>query len=192
MARTDAKSSSLRRRPSRSVPAAIVAILIAAAGAAGVWASTQRLANGAWPVWVGNTHRWLATHTWGSVMIIAISLAVAVIGLGLLLTALRPGMPNAYRIDTDDDGSAAIASTEFVMTRRSVAKLATAHAALVEGVDSVSASVTARRVVLNVKSASAQSEDIKALVTTAVSEALAAAGLSPQPAVSATVATVTP
>ncbi|MEO8829121.1 DUF6286 domain-containing protein [Lapillicoccus sp.] len=193
MARDDAKSSSLRRRPSRTVPAAIVAVLVAAGGVAGVWATVERLATGKWPGWVGGTHLWGATQTWGSVVVIVISIVVALLGLLLLLTALRPGMPNAYEIDLGaSQGTEDTEGTEFVMTRRAVAKLATAQADLVDGVDTVSATVTSRRVGLSVTTTSAQTEEIGQLVTSRVSEALAAVGLSPQPSVTATVTTTQP
>lgn len=195
MARDDAKSSSLRRRPSRTVPAAVVAVLLAVAGVAGVWATVEKLATGRWPGWVGSTHLWGTTQTWGSVVVIVISVAVALMGLLLLVTALRPGMPNAYEIDADGDttaGAPTTGSTEFVMTRRAVAKLATAQADLVDGVDSVSAGVTARRVNLTVKTSSAQADEINRLVTTKVTDALTAARLSPQPNVTTTVHTTAP
>lgn len=193
MVRDDAKSSALRRRPSRTVPATIAATLLTAAGVAGVWAAGQRLGTGAWPSWVGQTHTWAATHNWGSWIVVAISIAVALLGLLLLLTALRPGMPNAYQI-TPPPGTGDVQgrSTDFVMTRRSVAKLANAHAALVEGVESVSASVTSRKVTMTVQTASAQTAQIEQRVTHEVNQALAAVGLSPQPTVRASARTTKP
>lgn len=192
MARTDAKSSSLRRRPSRTVPAAVVAALLTAAGVAGVWAAVERLATGRWPGWVGGTHLWAATQTFGSAVVVVLSLAVAIVGLLLLVTAVRPGMPNAYEITAGGEDQETAESTEFVMTRRAVAKLATAQADLIDGVDSVSATVTARRVSLSVQTASAQTDEIDRLVTTRVSDALTAVGLTPQPTVTATVRTIAP
>ena len=197
MARDDAKSSSLRRRPSRTVPAAIVAALLTAAGVAAVWATAERLATGSWPGWVSGVHRWGATETFGSAVVIVVSAAVAVLGVLLIATALRPGMPNAYDIDPGAlDGSNGNPdpppSSEFVMTRRAVARLATAHADLVDGVDSVSATVSSRRVMLSVSTSSAQTEDIDRLVTSRVTDVLAAVGLSPQPSVTTTVRTTQP
>lgn len=199
MARDDAKSSSLRRRPSRTVPAAITAAVLVAVGVAGVWATVERLATGHWPAWVGSTHLWGATQTFGSLIVIVLSAAVALVGLLLLLTALRPGMANAYEIiptpvdhGRSDSEADSEGDTEFVMTRRAVAKLATAHADLVDGVDSVSAAVSARRVTLTVDTASAQTGDIDRLVTDRVTTALQAVGLSPQPIVATTIRTTTP
>ena len=196
MARDDAKSSSLRRRPSRSIPAGIVAALLAVAGVAVLWATVERLATGSWPGWVVGVHRWGATQTFGSVVVIVVSSAVALLGVLLLITALRPGMPNAYNVDPGAGVSGgrpdSAQSTEFVMTRRAVARLATAHADLVDGVNSVSATVTSRRVTLSVNTSSAQTEDIDRLVTSRVTDALAAVGLSPPPTVTTTVRTTQP
>lgn len=196
MARDDAKSSSLRRRPSRTIPAGIVAALLAVAGVAGVWATVERLATGSWPGWVVGAHRWGATQTFGSVVVIVVSTTVALLGVLLLITALRPGMSNAYNIDPGAGVSGGrpdpSQSTEFVMTRRAVAKLATAHADLVDGVDSVSATVTSRQVTLSVNTSSAQTEDLDRLVTSRVTDALAAVGLSPPPTVTTTVRTTQP
>lgn len=192
MARDDAKSSALRRRPSRTVPAVVAAVLVTAVGVAVVWAAVDKLASGRWPSWVGDTHRWGTTQTWGSAAVIAVSIVVALVGLLLLLTALRPGMPNAYEINVGASGETPADSTEFVMTRRAVAKLATAHAHLVDGVDSVSAAVTSRRVKLAVKTSSTQTDDLDKLVTSRVSDALVAVGLSPAPTVITTVQTTSP
>jgi hypothetical protein len=197
MARDDARSSSLRRRPSRTAPAVVVATLLTVGGAAGVWATAERLATGSWPTWVGGLHRWGGTQAFGSVAVIAVSTAVALLGLLLVVTALRPGMPNAYDIDLGAPAGPAESgtpspSTEFVMTRRAVATLATAHADLVDGVDSVSATVSSRRVALWVSTSSAQTDDIERLVTSRVAEALVAVGLSPTPTVTTTIRTTQP
>jgi len=75
------------------------------------------------------------------------------------------------------------------MTRRSVARLATSYAGQVDGVDSLSASVTARRVTLTVKSASEQRGQLADAVSGRVREALQRAGLEPMPKVTTIVHT---
>jgi len=189
MSRDDARSSALRRHPSRTIPAVIVAVLLTAAGVALVWASVVRLSSDRWPSWVGATHAWVAGQTWGSVTVLAISILVALVGVVLLVAALSPGQPNAYSIDPPEPDQARTQSREFVMTRRSVAKLATAQAHLVDGVDSVSATVSGRAVNLHVKTPSAHRNTIEQAVTAAVTQAITAAGLTPMPKISTTART---
>ncbi|MCU1536659.1 MAG: hypothetical protein JWP82_1010 [Humibacillus sp.] len=192
MSRSDATSSSLRRRPSRTVPATLAAIVITGLGVAGVWASVEKLSSGRWPTWVGSTHKWFGSQTWSDPTVITVAAVVALVGLLLLLSAIKPGMPNAYEIEGADVGDTNRGDTDFVMTRRSVAKLARAHAATVPGVDSVSASATSRRVTLEVKTLSEQGQALEERVTAQVTDALTAAGLSPQPTVRTTARTTQP
>lgn len=83
---------------------------------------------------MGATHQWAAAQTRGSASIITISVLVGLLGLLLLVAALALGQPNAYGIEpTDKADQGRSESSEFVMTRRAVAKLATAQAHLSTG-----------------------------------------------------------
>ncbi|MEO5744701.1 MAG: DUF6286 domain-containing protein [Terracoccus sp.] len=183
---------SLRRRPSRTAPATIAAVFVTAVGVLLAWAGIARLVDGRWPSFVGWTHRHVGDLTWGSAAAIILAIVLTLVGLVLLVSALAPGQPNAYVIDDSDLDLGEVGSTEFVMTRKAVAKLATAHAHQVSGVDSVSATVTSRAVRLTVSSPSAQREELTQSVTTAVREALDAVRLTPTPTVTATVRTTQP
>lgn len=183
MSRTDARSTSLRRRPARTVPATITAVVLLALGVGLVWAAVQRLAQGSWPSFADRTGSWLAALTWGNVWVLILSIGVAVLGLILLVAAIKPGPPTAMTVDSGSSADAADASTEVVMTRRSVAKLATARAGQVDGVDSVSSVVGARKVTVTVKTPSQQRGEIEQQVRDRVTGALQSAGLAPMPAV---------
>lgn len=188
MSRTDARSSSLRRRPSRTLPAVIVAVMLLAAGVTLVWATVDRLANGRWPAWVGASHQWAAAQTWGSPSTITISVLVALLGLLLLVVALTPGQLTGYRIEPAETADRTSPSnTEVAMSRRAVAELATAQANLVDGVDAASAVATGRAVKLRVNTPSAHRPDVERAVTERVRSALSAAGLAPMPTVTASV-----
>lgn len=188
MSRRDARSSKLRRRSTRTVPAILVALVMLALGAGLVWIAVLRLLNGSWPTFLGPVSSWATALTWGSTVAITISLALAGLGLILLVAAWKPGRPSAMVLQSGDR-SDQVGSTEFVMTRHAVAKLATAYADQVDGVDSVSATVGARRVRLAVKSASEQRTELATIVTDRVRGALASAGLQPVPTVTTTVRT---
>ncbi len=179
MSRHDARSTSLRRRSARTIPATVTSLVLLALGVGLVWAAVQRLAQGSWPAFADQTAAWVAAWTWGSVAVLIVSLALAVVGLVLLIAAIKPGPPNALVLE---DGGAGV-PTEVVMTRRSVAKLATARAGQVDGVDSVSTVVGARRVTLTVRTPSQQGQAIEQQVRDRVTGALQAAGLAPMPSV---------
>ena len=194
MSRSDARSNKLRRRPARTIPASIVSVVVLAVGVGLVWITVLRLLNGRWPRFLGAVNEWLATLRWGSTVTVAISLAAVAVGLILLFCAWKPGQPNAIVLHVDRsgdvDGSGDVAgSTEFVMTRRSVARLAAGHADLVDGVDSVSATVRSRRITLSVKSQSEQRSQLADMVTDRVGEALQGVGLQPMPKITTTVHT---
>jgi hypothetical protein len=188
VSRTDARSNKLRRRPARTTPASIVSVVVLAVGVGLVWITVLRLLNGRWPRFLGAVNEWLATLRWGSTVTVAISLAAVAVGLILLFCAWKPGQPNAIVLHVDRSGDVA-GSTEFVMTRRSVARLAAGHADLVDGVDSVSATVRSRRITLSVKSQSAQRSQLADMVTDRVREALQGVGLQPMPKIITTVHT---
>jgi hypothetical protein len=181
VSRHDARTTSLRRRPARTIPATVTAAVLLALGIGLVWAAVARLAQGSWPAFADQTAAVVATWTWGSVAVLLVSLAVAVIGLVLVIAALKPGQPTALTLDGGSDGAGV--HTEVVMTRRSVAKLATARAGQVDGVDSVSTVVGARRVTVTVRTPSQQGQTIEQQVRDRVSGALQAAGLAPMPSV---------
>ncbi len=191
MSRSDARSDSLRHRPARIVPASIVAVVLLALGVGLVWVSVLKLSNGSWPAFLGTVDQFLAGLTWGAAIALAITIAVAVVGLILLIAAIKPGTPNAMLLkdQTGANPNDGAAKTEFVMTRRAVAKIATATATLIDGVDSVSTTASAHRVTVSVKTPSEQTAELDQSVTQRVSQALDAAGLSPMPRVRAKVKT---
>lgn len=183
MSRTDARSTALRRHPARTAPATITAVVLLALGVALVWAAVQRLVQGSWPTFADQTGAWVATLTWGAVWMLIISVAVAMLGLILLVAAIKPGPPTAMTVDSGSSADAAGASTEVVMTRRSVAKLATARAGQVDGVDSVSSVAGARTLTVAVTTPSQQRGEIEQQVRDRVTDALHSAGLAPMPTV---------
>jgi len=183
VSRTDARTTPLRRRPARTVPATITAVVLLALGVGLVWAAVQRLAQGSWPAFADQTGAWAAALAWGTVWVLVLAIAVAVLGLILLVAAMKPGPPTAMSVDSGFSSDAAAASTEVVMTRRSVARLATARAGQVDGVDSVSSVVGARKITVSVKTPSQQLGEIEQQVGDRVTDALQSAGLAPMPAV---------
>ncbi|MGB7449353.1 MAG: DUF6286 domain-containing protein [Ornithinimicrobium sp.] len=188
MSRKDQRTSSLRRRPSRAVPAVVSALALLAVGVALVWMAISELTSGAWPDPAARSAGWAAGLTWGANGLLIVAATATLLGVVLLLCAVTPGKPNALRIRTEPL-QGADGTTEVVMTRRSVAKLANARAHEVDGVDAASTKVRSRSVGVSVATPSTQRGDLQQTVTHRVRIALEAAGLEPVPTVSATVRT---
>lgn len=187
MSRTDARSRRLRRRSSRTVPAGIVAAVLLAVGVLGAIATISRLVTGAWATAVSGPARGLTALTWASPGVLAAAVVALVLGLVLLVAALKPGAYRSTRLR--GPSGAGIGQTDYVITNAAVARLAAGRADLVDGVDRVSASAGGRRVRLRITTSSEQVTQIRDRVVTGVTDTLTTAGLDPVPRVSATVVT---
>ena len=187
MSRTNARSRRLRRRPSRVVPATIVAVVVLALGTLTAIAAINRLVNGTWASQVTGPARTVAALTWGSTAIIVSGIVLALIGLVLLVAGIKRG---AFRTaELAAPGGGEVGETDYVISTRAVARLAAAQADTVDGVDKVSASASGRRVHVSVTTDSEQANQIRDRVQTGVTDRLTAAGVSPAPRVTTTVRT---
>lgn len=188
---------SLRRRPSRAVPAIIVSILLIALGVALTWVSIAKLVDGAWPTFLSGSRKFAADLTWQSNGGMIVAGIAVVVGIVLLLAAIIPGRRNAVFLTPVDaaQGDAAPATEraarteEFILTRKAIARLAAAEADRVDGVSSVSATATARRVSLDVTTPLRDTAALKDQVIREVTARLGAVHLSPAPTVLASVTT---
>lgn len=185
MSRSDARSRRLRHRPSRTVPASIVAVVLLALGVLGAVAAISRLVTGAWDSLVTGPARSVAGLTLGSSAVLAAAVVVAVLGLVLLVAGLKPG---AYRsAQLRGPSGQGIEQTDYVISNGAIARLAAGRADLVDGVEKVSASADGRRVRLAVTTTSEHTDQIRDRVVASVTEGLTATGLDPAPRVSATI-----
>ncbi len=191
MSRHDQRSTRLRHRPSRAVPALIAGILLLAAGIALVWLTITWLVNGTWPTLLQGPLDWLSTLAWNDPAVWQIGIAAIVAGVVLLLCAIIPGAFNALTIDDSGGGAGDEAppaqEQETVMTRRAVAHLAKARCLQIDGVGSAAATATTRRVHLSVKTSLHEPGDLRTRITDAVRARLEETGLSPVPQVTASV-----
>jgi hypothetical protein len=185
MSRTDARSRRLRRRPSRTVPASIVAVVLLALGVLTAIVAIARLVTGAWDSRVTGPAGAVAGQTWGSSAVLTAAVVALVLGLVLLVAGLKPG---AYRsAQLRGPSGQGIDQTDYVISNGSIARLAAGRADQVDGVDKVSASADGRRVQLHITTSSEQTAQIRDRVVQGVTESLATAGLDPAPRVTATV-----
>jgi hypothetical protein len=187
MSRRDSRSRRLRQRPSRTVPASIVALLALAIGVLTCVVAVSRLITGTWPSQAAAPAASIATATWGSSSVITAGAVVIVIGAILLVAGLKPG--GFTTAPLRGGASSRVDGTDFVITSRGIARLAAAQADHVDGVEKVSTSASWRRVRLTVTTTSNHGDQIAERVTRNVSDALTAAGLDPAPRVTATIVT---
>lgn len=127
----------LIRRPSRSVPSIILALLLLAAGGLGVWLLGHRIVSGTWPDRAATTLDAVGSTTLGSAPVLIAAGIVAVCGLVMLLAALWPGVPERVEILPD------AVPGQTAVTRRDLAGLVRTQVEQVDGVHS--ATVRARR-----------------------------------------------
>lgn len=191
MSRNGQRSTRLRHRPNRAVPALIVGILLLAAGVVLAWLAITRLIGGTWPALLEGPRDWLAALTWNDPAVWLIGTAAVLAGVTLLLCALIPGGFNAVAIDNSGASAGAeappVQDRETVMTRRAIAHLAKARCLQIDGVGSVSATATTGRVHLNVTTFLHEPGDLRSRITDAVRTRLEETGLSPVPQVTASV-----
>lgn len=187
MSRNDQRSKDLRHRPSRVVPAVIVAAVIVAVGVLAVISVVLRLIHGRWPSPVTSSATVLASITWSSAVMIIATIVIALIGLVLLIAGLKPGHATTARLN--GPGQPSVADTDYVISRRAIARLSAAQADSIDGVDRVSTSATGRRVHLSILSPSEETEQIRTRVVDAVTQTLQATGLHPLPRITASVRT---
>ncbi|MFC7620003.1 DUF6286 domain-containing protein [Microlunatus sp. GCM10028923] len=182
-----AKSPRLRHRPRRSVPAGLTALVLAAVGGLVLVSGALRLATGAWPEPAGSVLGFLTATRWGSTVWLAISAGVVLVGLIMIIAAVKPGRLNAARLSVPEQSGGP--ELEVVISRRGIARLAAARAELVDGVDAVRARADARSVRLTIGTATEHRAELRAAVTDAVRQALTRTGVTPVPRVSASVTT---
>lgn len=193
MSRSDGRSTPLRRRPSRTIPALVAATVLLAAAAALVWVTTARLVTGAWAPFLRDSRDWLAGLAWNDPGIYALGAGVALIGVIALLCAVIPGQftAQALRNPGSDhaEGESRPGGSETVMTRRGVARLAKAAGEQIDGVASASATATTHRVHVKVTTSLRDAGDLRARAVDSVRSRLEGAGLDPVPRITASIET---
>lgn len=168
-------TTTLRRRPSRSVPAAIAAVLLVALGVTLAWAATQHLIDGTRPGWFGAAVDPIADARRAAPWTVTAFIAVAVLGVVCLLAAWIPGRRPGVPLS---DGG-----IEEVLTERGLSRLVGSRVKELDGVDGVTVAVTRRRVAVTADTASGEVAAIGTLVRERVGEVLDQVGPRTRPSV---------
>lgn len=176
------RSQALRRRSSRSVPATITAVVLLALAVAGAWIGISRLITGSWPTFLRSLREAMSELTWSSPAVWAVAAVLTLLGLIMVLAAILPGQHTAVRL-TNPDGADS-RSTETVMSRRGLAKLASTHLDQADGVDSASVKATARKVTATVRTPLHNAPELSGKLKSSLERKFAQIGLDPTPGVS--------
>lgn len=172
----------MMRRPRRSLPAALVAAVLLAIAVLFAVAVVQSLLG---QVPFVNLDRLLAlgsTQRWDSAGTIGVAIVIALLGLILLVAALRPGAPTVLPLGraTDSDGRPA---AEAGVRRRSLATDLAATAAAVPGVTDASVTAGRNRITARVRVAATDPAAIPDQVRGQLETRIAAIGPATRPRV---------
>lgn len=147
------------RRPRRSLPATLAALVLLAAAVLVSIASIQQLL-GYPPIVLSTT---LAApvlgRTWGEPVVITAGVLAVALGLILLAAALLPGKPTVLPLAHDPAGTGAD-HTDAGVSRRSLGKDLTTAAAAADGVSSATLTVGRRRITATVRTPGADTREI--------------------------------
>ncbi|WP_167149517.1 DUF6286 domain-containing protein [Actinomyces sp. ZJ308] len=130
----------LVHRPSRSVPATILALLLLTAGGLGTWILGTRIVTRAWPARAAATVDAVGSTAIGSTALLTGAGIAAACGLAMVITALWPGAHERVAVLPD------AVPGQTAVTRRDLAGLVRTRVEQVDGVHSATVRTRRRRV----------------------------------------------
>ena len=178
------QAQKLRRRPSRTTPATITALVLLLVGVGLAWLGMAALTGNAAPTESALTTT--SSVTWGSTALYAAAAVFAVIGTVLLLAAVLPGRRTHLTAGTTWDGTD---GTTTVISRAAVERFAAARAEQMDGVSSARSSLSGGRLKLSLTTYLMSTADLQRTVREVVQSSVDDLGLKPAPRVSTTART---
>ncbi|GAA4820991.1 hypothetical protein GCM10023201_03180 [Actinomycetospora corticicola] len=170
------------RRPRRSLPATIVALVILAVCVLVVVAVVQSLLGQTPFLTLSALLGITSSQSWSSAGTVAVAIVLAVLGLILLLVAIRPGAPTVLplRALVDDDGSR---GADAGVRRNTLTKDLATTAGAVPGVTSANVSARVGRITATVTVAAADPASVPGEVQTRLETRLVEIGPATRPKV---------
>lgn len=167
----------LDRRPSRSVPATLLALVLLVLGVLGLWTLGSLLFDGAWPAWAASPVDAVSGLRLDSSPMATAAAALVVAGVLLLLSAALPGRTARRLVLTDDvPGATAVSHRDLSRhVRRRVERS--------DGVQSSRVRVSRRRVDVDALSPLDDPDPVRLRVEEASREAVDALHPIPAPRV---------
>lgn len=153
-------------RPSRTIPAGLLAAMLLILGGLGVWLLGTYLVNGTWPGAASSAVTGISDTTLGSPVIQAVAVVLAVVGLAMLLAAIVPGRPSRVPVLADDIPG------ETALSRRDLARRIQRRAENVDGVHSARVVARPRAIDVRVETVVDDTAPVARAATAAVDEAV--------------------
>ncbi|MDV5999557.1 hypothetical protein IUU84_08220 [Kocuria rhizophila] len=139
---------SLRRRPARVIPSVLVCLVILIPVGFLVWAIIIRFTTSSWPGPIATGAPILLQTPVSHPTVIAAAIITGILGLILILCAVLPGHYRHSVLRVDEN--LYTGSQETVLTHRGLANILRTRTSRLDGVDTVTATVTDRLVELSV------------------------------------------
>ena len=123
----------LIRRPSRSAPSVILALLLLAVGGLGAWLTGHRIVTGTWPDHAVTTLDSIGSTALGSAAMLTAAGIAAACALAMILAALWPGLPERVALLPDAvPGQTAVRRHDLAaLVRNQVEQIGGVHSATV-------------------------------------------------------------
>ncbi|WP_314158473.1 DUF6286 domain-containing protein [Actinomyces oris] len=123
----------LIRRPSRSTPSVLLALLLLTAGGVGAWLTGHRIVTGSWPDRTVTTLGTIGSTALGSVAVLVAAGIAAACALAMILAALWPGLPERVTLLPDTvPGQTAVRRRDLAtLVRNQVEQIGGVHSATV-------------------------------------------------------------
>jgi copper chaperone CopZ len=135
----------LDRRPARSTPVVILAVVLLLLGILGIWTLGSLIIDGSWPQSSTAAIDRIGALRMDSAPVVATACVLAVLGVLMILAAILPGRRSRLRaLDGDVPG-------QTVVGRRDVARRIRSRTEQVDGVQSTQVDVTHRTVSVRVR-----------------------------------------
>ncbi|WP_313823522.1 DUF6286 domain-containing protein [Citricoccus sp.] len=160
-------SNRLTRRPPRSVPLILLAVLAVVVGGAGTWLLGAYLLDGAWPAGTAGAMDSIGTTRFDAVPLQMVAAGVGLVGLILLVSAIVPGDPARRAILGDTTPG------QTAVSRRDLSRRVQRSVEHVDGVQAARVSLHRNRLDVLVRTPIEDTETVLRRARAAVDEAVA-------------------
>lgn len=175
----------LKRRPARVLPSVLVSVIGIALAVTVLWVAAERITQGQWPQWISAPAHTIGQTPSTAPPVLVVGIVCMVIGLVVMASSLIPGRFNRAQLKVEEHLYTGAEDT--VLTHRGLAHILEGPVSRVDGVRSVKADVTSRKVRLRIQTPLRQNARIKTEAVDVAEAALRKLPLVKHPKVSVSI-----